>query len=98
MKDPAALKREAEQELQRMLDFDYSVSGGLPQPTPTATPLGEKGAKYLMSMTFKSSKEGYPHIATRRDDYDGTVLVSCTCEAKPGTCWAVAEFRRVAGL
>lgn len=95
MKDAAETRREAERELQEMLAFDHKE-----QPLPEEAPkvLGAKGAKHIVCMVFKSSSEGIPHVVSRRDNYDGSVEVLCTCEARPGTCWAVSEFRQVAGL
>lgn len=100
-KTPDQLRREAEE----MLAFDMGLRNALPhmevrEETPKARDvLSDKGAKHIVSMVFKSSNEGDPHVVTLRHNYDGTALVRCTClAAEDAPCWAVNDFRRVTGL
>jgi hypothetical protein len=97
MKSAEDLRREA----QAMLAFDLQSQGLEPLPIEAkeSQPMEDDGAyKRLISMTFKSSSDGEPHVVTRKTLYDGTVEVHCTCLAQTGRCWAAKEFRRVAGL
>lgn len=95
---------EAELEQDQQAGFNPPTQDPLPpmvsvfSSAPKA--LGAKGAEYLISMTFRSSKAGTPHIVTMLSDG----RVHCTCDAmlsvdsRPALCWAAQEFRVVKGL
>lgn len=67
---------------------------------PERQPLSDKGQQQILAMTFKSSSEDVPHVVTLGPDG----LVRCTCKAmlsieyRPIGCWAMTDFRRVAGI
>lgn len=81
---------------------------GTEDPLPTLVsvfaterkPLTDKGAEHLMSMVFKSSSGGRPHIVSLLPQG----WVTCTCEAmlsvetRPTLCWAAQEFRAIKGM
>lgn len=62
--------------------------------------LFNKSKAHLVSMTFTSAHDGYPHVAT----VDEEGQVRCTCEAmksvgfRPAGCWAMRFMRLVKGI
>lgn len=98
------LKRMAEEDMARARRAGYVEDDPLPTLASVFTserkPLGDKGAEHLVSMTFKSSSGGAPHVVTLTP-YN---TVNCTCEAmlsvdsRPALCWAAQEFRAIKGL
>jgi hypothetical protein len=74
------------------------------QPAKVPTNVGDKVRDNLISMTFKSSSGGEPHIVTRWFGSDGVPIVQCTCLSmravfsRPQGCWAMVAFRQLAGI
>ena len=104
-----SLRRLAQEQLETASKAGYGTTSGFAggDPTPLASvftserqTLTDKGAEHLMSMTFKSSTGGVPHIVMELPDG----RMTCTCKAmlsidtRPAGCWAMAEYRRVKGL
>jgi hypothetical protein len=86
---------------------DREAGFGKAKPTPLVSvftgdrqTLTDKGTEHLVSMTFKSSSGGRPHVVTQQPD--GRVTCICdamlSIESRPIGCWGMTEYRRIKGM